>query len=255
MPAYARRFGQLRLAARFGGLGLAEKSGVLTPRGSPIIPPNGLRIARPERSSRAVAALRCLLLADRTSWPRGWFWLSGLRVGSARLGVFAVSGRLVSVSVSWVGASGGVLGSVSFGFGSRSACARWLWRLRAARRWWWVGGRSVSSAADPCRRFGVPVPSLRWLWFRFGAAGGVVLLSVRVWGRIRRFAVPRGSRGAGRWPWRCRCRLPLVRWLCSRSSGLRSVPLPSFLWRSVPSRSGLRAELPLSVPVGSFVGC
>ena len=251
MPAYARRFGQLRLAARFGGVGLAEKSSVLTPRGSPIIPPNGLRTARgkPVEAAQSRPCGACRRRSGPVA-PR-----LGLVLVLLVLGVFAVSGRLVSVSVSWVGACGGVLGSVSFGFGSRSACARWLWRLRAARRWWWEGRRSSSSAADPCARFGVPVPSLRWLWWRFGAAGGVLLLSVRVWGRIRRFAVPRGSRGAGRWPWRCRCRLPLVRWLCSRSSGLRSVPVPSFLWRSVPSRSGLRVELPLSVPVGSLVGC
>lgn len=169
-------------------------------------------------------------------------------VGCLFLGVFVVCA--VSVSVVWVAASGAVLGSASFSFVSRSACARWLRRLRAARRWWLVGWRRFSSAAEPCARFGVPVPSLRWLWFRFFAAGGFVVLSVAG----RRFVVPRGPRLPGCLPGGVGVlSAPVLRWLCSRSSALRSLPLP--LWFSCRLPSGLRVELPAGLPGSALAGC
>lgn len=70
---------------------------------------------------------------------------------------------------------------VRFRCESRSSVARLLWRLRAARRWWWKEPRFGS------RSFVAPPPgSLRSLW-RFFSLGGV--FRVGVW-RV-------GSAGAG----------------------------------------------------------
>lgn len=108
------------------------------------------------------------------------------------LGVFVVLS--FSVSVFWLGRRGSWF-SVRRSFSSRSEVARFLWRFRAARRWW------RSSAAPSLSVVGsslVPFHGLRWLAARWVVVRVSVLASspfvvprLRVL-RQRVFVVPAG---------------------------------------------------------------
>ncbi len=93
--------------------------------------------------------------------------------------------RVVVVSV-----SSPALGVRWFFCASRSAAARLLWRLRAARRWW--RGRAVGSSVPSSR---VPVGCLRWLVAPRWGASRFFVVSVLAGGRRRCFACCSWPRG------------------------------------------------------------
>lgn len=93
---------------------------------------------------------------------RGVAAVAAVFVSAFCVGVFAVCSAVVVVAFR------SSFGCRSFGFVSRSAAARFLWRVRAARRWWWSSARPSSSVVPSSA---VPVGCLRWLVApRFGAA-------------------------------------------------------------------------------------
>jgi len=125
----------------------------------------------------------------------------GRRCWSLLWEVFVVWFRF-RVSVSWRLRSEGPLSRpavFSWECASRREAARLLWRLRAARRWWWSVPRLGS--AGWCRLAAEGrLPSrgsLRWLWAPRVLLGGVVRVSVSVVGcpfAVRVFCVPRARR-------------------------------------------------------------
>jgi len=126
-----------------------------------------------------------------------WFW-------SLFWEVFVVWFRWFRfrVTVSWRLRSAGPLSRpavFSWEFASRREAARFLLRLRAARRWWWSVPRLGSAAWCRFAASGglPPRGTLRWLWAPRFLLGGVVRVSVSVVGcpfAVRVFRVPRARR-------------------------------------------------------------